>query len=1311
MKVWKRCLAAVLSFIIFITSANISEAAGTYDSENYIWKANHAEILAEYYGISEKETDVLYNEAINSGYRYILFAPYPNGTKGKRDLMTVDYVNKVVYAKAYNTSGYTWLPTTAVVSAEGEVVETLTLTTGTCYYLNDEYEASQAFTYEGNKYTVEVIYQLFLNISAEEQNRILQIPAIMAQTADNLANQLKGLRLDTRTLGEMIPYLYELISLQLPKEETVVKSISEEDEMILTSTDAQTEVTETIITYEPALDTSDDAEEIEAITALYNEYTNHEGLILFHLSEEYKNDLKSVLTFADAHGAEIQTNSAALYEYANTLKSSTRLKKVINELKELNPDSYAKLQYLSSTLSSLNGTVRRPGPLRVLKEIDNWKILDEAVKSAIFKTSYSSEAFAKLESAAYALRSTTVTTPTVTDENILAAQVGISCDIEIHNVNVSVMAAVVTGEGEGQEITPLDVHSTTIILLDGTPADKVKTAIKESGIENTALNAWNAQNAGYLINTGNYNREETEISGNLTSDIEDYQIAFVPKEYAIETNFVGNMTLPFGYQLEFPVSTDEEISYDYVVETSDGNKVSYNEGVTYKITKPVSITQLEGSEKTEYRLYDFLVSDVQYGMSDEAKSVLTHAAIESPTLKIRIPDGSTVGEVVFENGVYRIEAKDFSAGILGMSWVPDIASVMDGESLLEEAKFADGVATWTTGGFTHVKVSYKLKIEKVKDGIMNRPLDEVEDVLYALNLPHDLVTHTVKQNHLLSGDTGVTVKRMYTEMNGVSNFMTPTILGVIGASMKNTAGKNAVLRLQGSENRNISGQNGENLGKGAWNPNAEANDGKGELALYTYLKLCADADWSLAKYYQQGLYKKVKEQAGIVASCLETIVKDPGFVPTLKQFGMEDKKDTIEKLIPQLKALAENIEGPHKAMKVNDPEFSSLIEYLVSLDGTTSAVDTSSGIYAYTSVRRNGEKGGSLTVSVKYGNKLAKTREITYLMDGTDENGQYHILTEDEAAKILTYIAELETLSGVKEEEKVFYDLICTGIPAAGDKVKKNEIVSFDYVPKEYVVTIAGVSAEEYRETFRYKSDYVITLPAFSENPEEEIYYRYWINEETNVKVANGTTGYYKFAEDELLSLFEDGHYEIVRQEVESLPGIEVRPNVILNEKIKASYYDEESKVLCLDAAPKGLLVSQFEKFVKFEYGDGETPEVEISNNNKEPANYQYLATGSYVYTYVTDDNGDSHETVFTVVLMGDVNCNGKVDSQDMQQLVKTYLGKASESEKILGESRTMAADMNGNGIFCDSNDALQIVKKFTYWDSSNGEYSSVLNK
>lgn len=1332
MKVWKRCLAVVLSFIIYISSVNFSEAAGTYDSKNYIWKATVSEVLADYYELDKKATDVLFNNAINQGYRYILFAPYANGTKGKKDLITVDYVNKKVYAKTYNADGYSWMPIQAVLSADGEVVETLGLVAGTYYYRESEYNASQAFTYEGNKYTVEVIYQLAVDIAVEEQTRLLQIPGIMAQTADNLANQLKGLRLDMKNLGEMTPYLYELISLQLPKEEIVTKTVSETNEsQDLENESLQSEgleqknlesegfseplkekiAEETLITYEAALDSENDAELIKVIEELYTEYVQNNGLQLYLWSEEYRNNTKNVLSYAETHGAKIKDSSAEIYEYADILKSSNRLRTVIKELEELNPESYSRLQYLQSTLTSLIGTTRRPGPLRVLKEESNWKILDETVKSSIFKNSYLDEDYTKLESAVYALRNTTVTMPDISNETVVAANVGITCEIEIFDINISVSAVVVSGELETQMLTALETYNKTITLLKDTSAEEVKAAIKECGIENTALNAWNSLNNEYLINTGYYDREESEISGNLNSDIEEYQITFVPKTYQIETNFAGNMELPFGYKLELPVSTDEEISYDYVIETSDGNKVSYNEGVIYKITKPVSITQLEGSEKTEYRLYDFLISDTQYEMSDDAKSVLTHAAIESPTLKIRIPDGSTVGEVVFENDVYKIEAKEFAAGILGMSWIPDKAAVMEGETLLEEAKFTDGVAVWTTGGFTHVKVSYKLKIEKVKDGIMNRPLDEIEDVLYALNLPHDLVTHTVKQNQLLNGETGITVKRMYSEMNGVSNFMTPTILSVIGASMKSTDGKNAVLRLQGSENRNISGQNGENLGKGAWNPNADANDGKGELALYTYLKLCAESDWSLAKYYQQGLYKKVKEQAGIVASCLETIVKDSGFLPTLDQFGMADKKDTIEKLIPQLKALAENIEGPHKAMKVDDPDFSSLIEYLVSLEGTTSAVDTSSGIYAYSSIRRNGENGGSLTISVKYGNKLAKKREITYLMDGTDENGQYHILTEDEFAKVKELITELEDLFGVSEEEKVFYDLICTGIPEAGEKVKKNEIVSFDYIPKEYVVTILGVPATEYREVFKYKSDYVITLPAYSENPEEAIYYRYWIDEETSVKVANGTTGYYKFNEDELLTLFEDGHFEIVRQEVESLPGIEVRPNVVLNEKIKGSYYDAASKILCLDAAPKGLLVSQFEKFVKFEYGDGETPEVEVVNDNKEPANYQYLATGSLVYTYVTDENGDSHETIFTIVLMGDVNRNGKVDSQDVTQLIKTYLGTAAESEKILGEARTMAADMNGNGRYCDSNDALQIVKKFTYWDSQNGEYSSVLNR
>ena len=230
MKVWKRCLAALLSFMVFTTSVNISEAAGIYDPKNYIWTATDAEIVAEHYGLESRETDVLYSKAVNRGYSYILYAPYNNGTKGKKDLIGVDYVNKIVYAKALHTAGCSWLPVSAVLSAEGVEKEVITLATGTCYYDDVEYNASQAFTYDGNSYSVSVKYQLHVNISADEQTRILQIPIILAQTAKNLEKDFVNMRTDLKNLGNMIPAMSKLLAMEFEKEETTVNTMSNDSD-------------------------------------------------------------------------------------------------------------------------------------------------------------------------------------------------------------------------------------------------------------------------------------------------------------------------------------------------------------------------------------------------------------------------------------------------------------------------------------------------------------------------------------------------------------------------------------------------------------------------------------------------------------------------------------------------------------------------------------------------------------------------------------------------------------------------------------------------------------------------------------------------------------------------------------------------------------------------------------------------------------------------------------------------------------------------------------------------------------------------
>lgn len=1285
MKAWKCCLALVLSLMIFTTSVNISEAAGTYDIENFIWKADEAEIVAEFYGLDKKEIDVLKNNAINGGREYTLFAPYDNGTGGKRDLIAVDYLNKKVYAKALYTEGLAWLPTTAVLSAEGEEKETIVLTAGVCYYNEVEYYASEAFTYDGYSYTVEVNYQLYVEVAPTEQIRILQIPVVLTQTAVNLETNLEGVCSELENLGDMIPALNELLAFEFPVEEIVENKETGEKEKIEST--------------EPAFDPEEDADIIETIETLYQEYTENEGLILYNLSEEYRRlGGKNILAYTFSKGAQIQQESAALYEKVSILKDSTRLRNVCKELYTEAPDLYAQLKNLQRTLRNLRGSAADSSELEGLRDTANWTILDENIKAQIFAESYTEEDFAALESAVYALRNYEPEVPEMKTETLVAAEIRVGCDITMYDISVSMNAMAVSGVLEDSGVYELEVFGTTITLLEGATADEIKTAIEQTGIESMALSAWNSVNSIYEIDTRYYNRKESGIPTTLY-DNAACEISYSPKFYKVKTNFRGNAELPFGFQFELPVSSDEEISYEYIVETESGGKVSYNEGMTFKVTQHVTITQLEGAEKVEYRLYDFLINDKQYTMSREAKQVLANTAVDSPTLKIRMPDGRTVGDIIEENGAYRIEAQDYSAGILGMTWEPDTVYLMNNNEILFEVPFEGNTATWAVEGFTHVNVTYRLKIEKVSAGLMNRPVDETGDVLYALNLPHELVTHTVKQNQLLSTGEEISAKILYEELAAISSLINADNFALLASCMESDEEKDALLRLQGSDNQIIKGQNGQSLGYGAWNT---ANN---ELALYTYLKLCADSNWSLAKYYKQGLYDKVAEQAAVVADCLEVIVAAPKFLNLVNGIEkLKEKKDQIVEMLPKLRQLSEEIDGAHEAILMGDESYEELIELLLTMEGKTAPVDSSNGIYAYTTIRRNGSDTGSLTLSVQVGSKLAQTKEISYVTaDGI------HILTDTEADQIVQYIAELEELCGMTAEEKQYYDLVATAIPQAGAVLGKNEVISLTYLPKEYTVTIKDVP--EYQATFKYKSDYVIALPPYSEkDPEATKYYRYWIDPETPVKAENVSGGYYAFSKEDLTTKFVNGHYEIYkREEVLVIPEVAITAKVNMNEELVrgCEVYNNpgEHSWIYLDAAPGGIKLSQFMSLVSFTYGDGQEAETVIYNSNRDPKYQSYLANGSEVVCTAYDENGDPHETVYTVIMMGDVNKNGKVDTNDAMIIAKNYLGTADDAENIYNdEALRYAADMNRNDNATDSNDALQIVKKCMYWDATDGK-------
>lgn len=1301
MKAWKRCLAALLSFTILYTSTGSAQAAGTFSEKFLTWNATRAEILSEYYGVSEKETAVLMNDAVNQGYEYLISYPYPNEEKSKKNLVAVDYLNKNVYAKSYTSGGYTWKPVTAVITADGTEQETIALTEGICYFDGKEYNASAAFTYSGNSYTADVIYELWVDIETAEQSRIMNIPAVLAQTASNLAIDLKGMRLNIKNLGVMSPYLNQLLTLEFEVEEIkLVETENEEGELV--------KVEERALTTEPALDPTEDAEVIAAISAIYNEYSQSNALILYTLAEEYSADVNRVLSFAFEKGAQVRDKSAEFFEYVNTLKSSMKLKKVINKLSTENVELYNELRYLSSTTTALVGTARKPGPLRELKNADNWKILDETVKASIFASGYRQEDFSALEQSAYALRSATVNVPSITTENILAAQTTVSCNITIYDVNITVSGKVVSDGVGNKELIDLQSASTTLKLLAGTSADEVNEAVLKCGIEENTLTAWNGLSSEYSINAANYERKATNVTKDLKQNLE-YAISYEPKYFSVKTNFAGNEKLPFGYVMELPSAGDDsDISYEYNIESEGGTKLNLEEGATYKITKAVSITQVEGAVKEEHRLYDYLLKDEQYKFEPGVQQIFQSPALNSPTIKIYTPDGSTVSEIVFEDGEYRITAKTVNAGS-GMKWIPYVAKVVLSDQTVEVPFDDNGVAAWTNPDFTRVDVVYQLKIDKIKDGWTTEDYTN-EDVKEALNLPARLVDEVATQNQLLSGDSGVTIKRLYEKMNteDMKLVMSQEILGSLGEAMTTPAGRNAISQMQASEKETVKKPADPKFNNGAWD---FANE---QLALYTYMQHCADGGWSLANYYKNGYYNDIRKHASIVGNCLIAVSADPGFATFLSNVGLgnaDSYKTKISGLGNELVSLADKLNPPPAELNMETPEFPTLIADLIALKGQVSAIEESNDLYTYTQFSKYSEK--ILCVQVKVGVGSASAESVLeYPKDGTT-----YTLTEENVQEIKSEIANLEIECGLTEENKQYYDEQGgTDIPAAGTVLNKNISIVRCYSPKEFKVTCEGL--EKYKETFLYNDDnvYVLQLPAYSEDINEVNYYGYHIpGEEEIIKVYNGSEKNYALKGEALEKLLKEGSLRISVSMYQSITEWDIQPDVKLAEakakKIIVDYkFDHEKGLLFIDASPEGLKKADFNRYVTFYTEASGTAETIFHNTHCEGADHPMLGNGTIVECHSPDKKGEMKKTEITLILMGDVNKDSLVDEKDMQLLKKNYFESTSQNKPIGDSAAKYAANMNNNRDCGDSNDALYIVMKYLYWKNTSGKtYHSVL--
>ncbi|MBP5231319.1 MAG: dockerin type I repeat-containing protein, partial [Clostridia bacterium] len=133
-----------------------------------------------------------------------------------------------------------------------------------------------------------------------------------------------------------------------------------------------------------------------------------------------------------------------------------------------------------------------------------------------------------------------------------------------------------------------------------------------------------------------------------------------------------------------------------------------------------------------------------------------------------------------------------------------------------------------------------------------------------------------------------------------------------------------------------------------------------------------------------------------------------------------------------------------------------------------------------------------------------------------------------------------------------------------------------------------------------------------------------------------------------------------------------------------------------------GITVSEYVAAVKAQASNGTVARTVVSFKGKTLTGSDLIPTGATVtYTLNPTDTGAARTDVtFTLIILGDVNGNGSVDSGDSMQMMGYYFGNVK-----LSDVQLIAADVNRNGGI-DAADALKNTVKY----SRPTEYKSSLS-
>ncbi len=168
--------------------------------------------------------------------------------------------------------------------------------------------------------------------------------------------------------------------------------------------------------------------------------------------------------------------------------------------------------------------------------------------------------------------------------------------------------------------------------------------------------------------------------------------------------------------------------------------------------------------------------------------------------------------------------------------------------------------------------------------------------------------------------------------------------------------------------------------------------------------------------------------------------------------------------------------------------------------------------------------------------------------------------------------------------------------------------------------------------------------------------------------------------------------------ELKLLPKIHVPTvNVVTPDGlIRGAKVDVANKLIFLDADPSGLKASDF-GLVHFEIDNETSSTTTLSSVDGSVIRTggDLICTGDKVVVWAENADHVEVSVTYTIIMMGDANCDGKLNARDLVMIKMHFVG-----DLTMGQISILAADMNFDGNI-NARDSVACDTKFAYWSDN----------